>query len=365
MQDENHIIHLWRDILNHSLKRHATDIHIEPCNEYTLIRYRVDGALQLHRKINSDWHEHLIAHIKIQASLDIAEKRLPQDGRLSIDAIDCRVSCLPTLSGEKIVVRILFHDPKQLSIEHLGFNHKQLNLIKESLNEPQGLLLVTGPTGSGKTVTLYSCINHLNDGTRNISSVEDPVEIRMNTVNQISVNLKIGLDFPVALKALLRQDPDIILIGEIRDAQTAQVAVQAAQTGHLVFASLHTNHAIGAVDRLINLGCDRELIASCLHLVTAQRLIRKICTACQEQSANQGLCDVCHNTGYANRIAVHEVLQFTPPLKKQLRTSSNLDDLSTIAKESGMSLLFDNAIQLVDQGITNLSEVHRQLGQYH
>lgn len=363
MQDENRIIHLWREILNYSIKCNATDIHIEPCNEYTLIRCRIDGALQVYRKVNSEWHDHLIAHIKIQASLDIAEKRLPQDGRLSIDRIDCRVSSLPTLCGEKIVVRILFHNPNQLSIEHLGLNERQLDTLKESLKQPQGLFLVTGPTGSGKTVTLYSCLNHLNDGTRNISSVEDPVEIRMNGINQVSVNPKIGFDFLVVLKALLRQDPDIILIGEIRDFQTAQIALQAAQTGHLVFASLHTNNAIGAVDRLINLGCDRELIASCLHLVSAQRLIRKICTICHGQTANT--CSECNNTGYAGRVAIHELFSVTSVIRKKLRATTNCDELWSIAKQSGVSSLFDNGMTLVEKHITSLSELHRQVGQYH
>lgn len=363
MQDENRIIHLWREILTHSIKCKATDIHIEPCNEYTLVRCRIDGALQSYRKINSDWHDHLIAHIKIQASLDIAEKRLPQDGRLSIDKIDCRVSSLPTLSGEKIVVRILFHDPKQLNINNLGFNDAQLDVVMHSLKQPQGLFLVTGPTGSGKTVTLYSCLNHLNDGTRNISSVEDPVEIRINGINQISINPKIGFDFLIVLKALLRQDPDIILIGEIRDLQTAQIALQAAQTGHLVFASLHTNNAISTVDRLINLGCDKELIASCLHLVSAQRLIRKICTTCNGQIKIP--CPECNNTRYAGRIAVHEVLGITSDIRKQLRNSANYDELWSQAKNSGVSSMFDNGMQLVTQGITSLAEVHRQIGQYH
>lgn len=365
MQDENRIIHLWREILNHSIERNATDIHIEPCDDYTLIRCRVDGVLQTHRKINFEWHEHLVAHIKIQANLDIAEKRLPQDGRLSIDSIDCRVSCLPTLNGEKIVVRILFHNPKQLDIENLGLNPTQLAIIKKALEEPQGLCLVTGPTGSGKTVTLYSCLNQLNDGTRNISSVEDPVEIRMAGINQISINSKIGFDFSVVLRSLLRQDPDIILIGEIRDAQTANIALQAAQTGHLVFASLHTNNTVSAVDRLINLDCDRDLIASCLHLVSAQRLIRKICPNCLGQSHITRSCTYCNKTGYSGRLAVHEVLGFNADLRKQLRISNNYDDLWAMAKSFGMTSLFENAIKLVDQRMTNLSEIHRQIGQYH
>lgn len=365
MHDENRIIHLWRETLIYSIERHATDIHIEPYSEYTLIRCRVDGLLQIYRKINADWHDHLTAHIKIQASLDIAEKRLPQDGRLSFNTTDCRVSCLPTLNGEKIVVRVLFHDPKQLGIHKLGFNKSQLETILKALEEPQGLFLVTGPTGSGKTLTLYSCLSLLNDGARNISSVEDPVEIRMPGINQISVNEKIGLDFPLILRALLRQDPDIILIGEIRDFKTAQIALQAAQTGHLVFASLHTNNALSAVDRLIHLGCDKELAISCLQFVSAQRLVRKFCSHCKKESSTRESCAKCNNTGFSGRQAVHEIFHFTPDIKNNTRFCSGEDTLYEIAKQSGMISMRENALDLVSQGITSLAEIERQLGRSH
>lgn len=362
MQDENRIIHLWREILTQAIESRATDIHIEPSKEYTLIRCRIDGVLQSTQKINSDWHDHLSAHIKIQASLDIAEKRLPQDGRLSFNSIDCRVSSIPTINGEKIVVRILLHDPNQLDINQLGFTQSQLEIIKGAIEEPQGLCLITGPTGSGKTLTLYTLLKLLNDGTKNISAVEDPVEIRMLGINQISVNEKIGLNFASVLRALLRQDPDIILIGEIRDLKTAQIALQASQTGHLVLASLHTNNAIGAVTRLVNLGCDKELIASCLHFVSAQRLIRKICSKCNSQNSTTTRCAACNSTGYQGRVAVHEVLKINNNLKNEIY-SGRMNNLLELSKQSGMKSLFENGMELVARKVTNTKEIQRQIGQ--
>lgn len=364
MQDENRIIHLWKDILKYAIDRNATDIHIEPFNEYTLIRCRIDGSLKTFKKISADWHDHLTAHVKIQATLDIAEKRLPQDGRLSFNAIDCRVSSLPTLNGEKIVVRILIQDQSHLNIHQLGYTQNQLKIIESSLQEPQGLILVTGPTGCGKTLTLYSYLNYLNDGTKNISSVEDPVEIRLNGVNQIAVNEKIGLDFPLILRALLRQDPDVLLIGEIRDTKTAQIALQAAQTGHLVFASLHTNNALSSISRLINLGCDKELIANCLHFVSAQRLIRKICSKCHYQNTIKQHCLPCNSSGFSGRVAVHEIISITQEMKHQIHIGE-LGNLYKIAKNSGFATLTESAMEIVARNISTIDEVHRQIGQFH
>ena len=364
MQDENRIIHLWKDILKYAIDRNATDIHIEPFNEYTLIRCRIDGALQTFKKICANWHDHLTAHIKIQAALDIAEKRLPQDGRLSFNAIDCRVSSIPTLNGEKIVVRILIQDQNQLNIYQLGYTQHQIKIIEDLIKEPQGLILVTGPTGSGKTLTLYSFLNYLNDGTKNISSVEDPIEIRLTGINQIAVNEKIGLDFPLVLKALLRQDPDVLLIGEIRDTKTAQIALQAAQTGHLVFASLHTNTALSSISRLINLGCDKELIANCLLFVGAQRLIRKICSQCLCKISNQQHCSLCKSSGFTGRVAVHEIIKINQEMREEIY-NGDLSNLYKIAKYSGFKTLNECAMEMVTRNLCTIDEVNRQIGQFH
>ncbi len=310
---DSHIIRTWHDIAVDALNNRATDIHIEARSQETIIRTRIDGRLTLQNQYPINLHERLITRIKILSRLDIAERRLPQDGRLLIGHdfshpnIDCRVSILPTLHGEKAVVRILPNRLEELSLDQLGLMPGQLEIVRGAIGQTNGLILVTGPTGSGKTRTLYSCLSALNQVQRNICSVEDPIEIRLPGVNQVAYHPKAGLDFPTIIRALLRQDPDVIMIGEIRDSASAQLAIQAAQTGHLVLSTLHTRNAIGALARLKSLGIDQESIESCLRCVSSQRLIRKLCKECNSMQSKTS-CNLCKGSGYFGRIGVHEVL---------------------------------------------------------
>jgi type IV pilus assembly protein PilB len=310
---DSHIIRTWHDIAVEALNNRATDIHIEARSHQTVVRTRIDGRLTLQNQYPIELHERLITRIKVLARLDIAEKRLPQDGRLAIGQnfshpnIDCRVSILPTLHGEKAVVRILPSCLEELDLDQLGLLPEQLAIFQGAIAQTNGLILVTGPTGSGKTRTLYSCLSALNQVQRNICSVEDPIEIRLPGVNQVAYHPKAGLDFPTIIRALLRQDPDVIMIGEIRDAASAQLAIQAAQTGHLVLSTLHTRNAVGAISRLKSLGVQQESIESCLRCVSSQRLLRKRCEQCNQIASNSA-CHFCNGSGYFGRIGVHEVL---------------------------------------------------------
>ncbi len=313
--DDSLIIRTWHEIAVNALQSRASDIHIEAGSQGTLVRIRVDGLLQVQAQFDIQFHERLITRIKILARLDIAEKRLPQDGRLLIGLdfvnpnIDCRVSILPTLYGEKAAIRVLPSCINELAIEQIGLLPEQLEIFKTALNQVNGLILVTGPTGSGKTRTLYSCLRTLNQSHRNLCSIEDPIEIRLPGVNQVAYHPRSGLDFPTIIRALLRQDPDVIMIGEIRDSATAELAIQAAQTGHLVLSTLHTRNARGALNRLKSLGLDQGALESCLRSVSSQRLVRKICRQCSGGDINKGnKCASCNGSGYHGRIGVHEVL---------------------------------------------------------
>ncbi len=350
---DSHIIRTWHDIAVDALNNRATDIHIEARSQETIVRTRVDGRLTLQNQYPIDLHERLITRIKILARLDIAEKRLPQDGRLVIGHdfshpnIDCRVSILPTLHGEKAVVRILPSRLEELALDQIGLLPEQLEIVRDAIGQTNGLILVTGPTGSGKTRTLYSCLSALNQVQRNICSVEDPIEIRLPGVNQVAYHPKAGLDFPTIIRALLRQDPDVIMIGEIRDSASAQLAIQAAQTGHLVLSTLHTRNAIGALSRLKTLGIDQESIESCLRCVSSQRLIRKRCKQCNA-IPQQTSCNLCKGSGYFGRIGVHEVLG-----SKQLFKSIEALDIHS----AGMQLL---KLGLIDQ-----ISLDSELGTWH
>jgi type IV pilus assembly protein PilB len=328
--DESFIIRTWQEIAENALHARASDIHIEARPLSSLVRIRVDGLLQTQYEYPIEFHERLITRIKILARLDIAEKRIPQDGRLCIGfdfsnpEIDCRVSLLPTLYGEKAVIRILQSQIEELDLEKIGLLPEQLDHLQTAISQPNGLILVTGPTGSGKTRTLYSCLNKLNQTHRNLCSIEDPIEIRLPGVNQVAYHPRAGLEFSTIIKALLRQDPDVIMIGEIRDSATASLAIQAAQTGHLVLSTLHTRDARSALPRLQSLGVDRELLESCLLCVSSQRLVRTCCAYCRKPKLNKGsdqvieLCNACKEIGYLGRIGVHEVLNVKQVLNPSL-----------------------------------------------
>lgn len=340
LHDESFIIRTWQEIAENALHARASDIHIEARPLSSLVRIRVDGLLQTRYEYPIEFHERLITRIKILARLDIAEKRIPQDGRLCIGFnfsnpdIDCRVSLLPTLYGEKAVIRILQSQIEELDLEKIGLLPEQLEILQTAITHPNGLILVTGPTGSGKTRTLYSCLNQLNQTHRNLCSVEDPIEIRLPGVNQVAYHPRAGLEFSAIIKALLRQDPDIIMIGEIRDNATASLAIQAAQTGHLVLSTLHTRDARGALSRLQSLGIEKDLLESCLLCVSSQRLVRTCCPYCNKSNLNNDLdqgkdfCDACNGLGYLGRIGIHEVL------KPEQLFNSSVEYLSM--REAGM-----------------------------
>ena len=350
---DSHIIRTWHEIAVNALNTRATDIHIEARSQETVVRLRIDGQLTLQNQYSIDLHERLITRIKILARLDIAEKRLPQDGRLAIGHdfshpnIDCRVSILPTLHGEKAVVRILPSHLDELALDQIGLLPEQLDIFQNAINQTNGLILVTGPTGSGKTRTLYSCLSALNQVERNICSVEDPVEIRLPGINQVAYHPKAGLDFPTIIRALLRQDPDIIMIGEIRDTTSAQLAIQAAQTGHLVLSTLHTRNAIGAISRLKSLGIDQESIESCLLCISSQRLVRKRCKQCS-QMPRKTACQVCNGSGYFGRLGVHEVLS-----SKQLAESMHPLNI------------YSAGMQAVNAGLIDQGSLDSELGTWH
>lgn len=314
LQHDSLIVRTWHEITVNALGSRASDIHIEPRLHQGDVRVRVDGQLIKQTQYPIHLHERLITRIKILSRLDIAEKRVPQDGRLSIGHdfskpdTHCRVSIIPTLYGEKAVVRILPNNLEELSLEKLGLLPEQLCIFRNALQQTNGLILVTGPTGSGKTRTLYSCLNQLNQVHRNICSIEDPIEIQLPGINQVAYHPRAGLDFPTIIRALLRQDPDVIMIGEIRDAASAQLAIQAAQTGHLVLSTIHARNASGVLARLNHLGIDSEAIESCLRCVSSQRLLRQRCTRCLKDLKNTP-CPQCNNTRYFGRIGVHEVLE--------------------------------------------------------
>jgi type IV pilus assembly protein PilB len=355
-------------ILFHALQKSASDIHIEPFENHCRIRYRLQGILYNITEINSTLASRLITRLKVMAQLNIAERRLPQDGHFQITQatvpVDVRLNSCPTLFGEKIVLRILDSRHLTLAVESLGFSSQQLTLFLTKISEPQGLILVTGPTGSGKTVTLYSALNYLNKPSKNISTVEDPVEIRLPGINQVNIHPKIGLDFATILRTFLRQDPDIIMLGEIRDAETAMIATQAAQTGHLVLSTVHTNNAIETLARLTTLG----VTANNISLILAQRLLRILCDACKipdKTSTASSIyqasgCPQCLN-GYVGRTAVFEVLAITEELTELLANTSNTQVMQNYLQHNGFINLQDAAFAMVCNGHTSINEMQRVL----
>lgn len=368
--------------LRSALQRRASDVHFEPYQQTFRVRLRIDGVLQAIASPPFTLAARIIARLKIMGQLDIAERRLPQDGQLSVQLdharFSMRIATLPTLYGEKVVLRILQTNRQELPLDQLGMNQEALGLFAKALANPQGMILVTGPTGSGKTLTLYSGLRQLNDEQSNLCSVEDPIEIPVLGINQTQINSKTDLSFARVLRALLRQDPDVIMIGEIRDQETAEIAVKAAQTGHLVLSTLHTNSTGETLTRLTQMGIPGYLLASCLKLVIAQRLVRRLCLHCRSPlpeslhfPANIWAaplspwratgCEHCFS-GYYDRIGIYELLTITPEVQQALMHNASVRQLADIAQQQGQVTLLQAGLALVAQGITSLEEVYRVVG---
>ena len=368
--DDFTVIRVWQAIVTQALLARASDIHVEALEHKTVIRIRVDGVLKKLQAPIAVEHERIIARIKILARLDIAEQRIPQDGRLSVGLnytrpdIDCRVSILPTLHGEKAVLRLFPPPSTALDFDLLGLHAQQLTDLADAIAQPDGLILVTGPTGSGKTRTLYSCLNQLNTSGRNVCTIEDPIEIRLTGVNQIAYHPKAGLDFNNIIRALLRQDPDVIMIGEIRDAVTAELAMQAAQTGHLVLSTLHTRGALASIQRLRSLGIASDVLRACLRCISSQRLARQICSACHAEGSRDD-CLLCGGTGLFDRIGIHEVLPFTSAIANAFEGTVTSADLTYQVQKTGfLDMRSAGMVHVANQRIT-LAELNTQLGSWH
>ncbi|MCE7567226.1 type IV-A pilus assembly ATPase PilB [Aliivibrio fischeri] len=384
-QDDAPVTRFINQILLEAVRKGVSDIHFEPYEDNYRVRFRCDGILVENNRPSAHLSRRLSARLKIMAKLDIAERRLPQDGRIklklnSTTSIDMRVSSLPTLWGEKIVLRLLDSSAANLNIDKLGYSDQQKALYLEALKRPQGMILMTGPTGSGKTVSLYSGLNILNTTEQNISTAEDPVEINLNGINQVQVNPKIGLTFAHALRSFLRQDPDIVMVGEIRDLETAEIAVKAAQTGHLVLSTLHTNSAAETVVRLGNMGIENFNLASSLSLIIAQRLARRLCNLCKQEDhlndelreeyniapsaiiyqANKEGCNECTH-GYSGRIGIYEVMPFTRELSVAILKGATVRQIEQIAIQQGMDNLKTSGIKRLEDGTTSLQELNRVL----
>ena len=356
--DDAPIIRLLNALLTQAVRDGASDIHIEPYERHSSVRFRVDGSLREVVQPNRALHAALISRLKIMAELDISEKRLPQDGRISLRigtrAVDVRVSTLPSSHGERAVLRLLDKTGAKLSLEAVGMEGHTLHRFEQLIAQPHGIILVTGPTGSGKTTTLYAALSRLDASSSNIMTVEDPIEYELSGIGQTQVNPKIELDFALALRAILRQDPDVIMIGEIRDFETAQIAIQASLTGHLVLATLHTNDAASAVTRLIDMGVEPFLLSSSLLGVLAQRLVRKWCVFCQGQG-----CERCGNSGYAGRTGVYELLVADEAIRAQIHNRASEADIRAAAIAGGMTLMRQDGERLVNAGLTAREELVR------
>ena len=368
-------------MFRNSIEMRASDIHIEPFEKEIRIRYRIDGELQTVNTLGIESLAPLVARIKILAGLNIAEKRVPQDGRIITrvgnNDVDLRVSILPVVSGEKIVIRILNRSSYKLGKEHLGMNENNLNKLKNIISNPHGIVLVTGPTGSGKSTTLYTVLNELNSDDVNIVTIEDPVEYTLDGINQVNVNSKSGMTFASGLRSILKQDPDIVMIGEIRDEETAQIAIKAAITGHLVLSTLHTNDSASSITRLIDMGIEPYLVSTSICGVIAQRLVRRICPNCKEAYEatdyekkilignieenlilykGQG-CGHCNGTGYLGRIGVYEIMDITRKHRDLINETKNPNVLKDLSLENGMTTLGQECKELVLKGITTINEL--------
>ncbi|WP_110953018.1 GspE/PulE family protein [Anaerosinus massiliensis] len=384
--NDRSIIEIVDEMIKKAICTRASDIHIEPTDQYLRIRFRVDGALREVSSFPLKLHLPFISRLKIMGELDIAEKRLPQDGRIIYKeddrAIDLRISTMPTILGEKIVLRILDKSLRFVDIQKMGFSEGNLRKYVSLYKKPYGMILNTGPTGSGKTTTLYGTLSELNDPSKNIVTIENPVEYRLDGINQIQINSKIDLSFSKTLRSVLRQDPNIIMIGEIRDRETARIAIHAAQTGHLVFSTLHTNHAIGAITRLVDIGIEPFLVSSSILGIVAQRLVRLICPKCKisyklDESVEdretlepyiknpntvlykgRGCCD-CNFTGYYGQTAIHEVLPMTKKIRNGINRQVSAEQLKEFAVEEGFVSMQQDGMQKVLTGQTTIQEILR------
>ena len=364
--DDAPVIRMINALLTQALREGASDIHIEPFEQVSVVRFRIDGTLRDVVKPKKAIHASLISRIKIMAQLDIAEKRLPQDGRIALrvggKAIDVRVSTLPTGQGERAVLRLLDKESGKLDLQQLGMNPEMLDRFDKLISQPHGIVLVTGPTGSGKTTTLYAALSRLNDSRTNILTVEDPIEYELAGIGQTQVNPRIDMTFAKALRAILRQDPDIIMIGEIRDLETAQIAVQASLTGHLVLATLHTNDSAAAVTRLLDMGIEPFLLSSSLLGVVAQRLVRKLCPHCKQRDGQywrETGCEKCGHTGYQGRVGAYELLLASDHIREQIHNRASEADIRTAAQQSGMRTLREDGERWLADGATTRSELLR------
>ncbi len=381
-EDDAPIIRLINAILGEAIAENASDIHIETFEKRLVIRFRVDGILREVVQPKRELAALLVSRIKVMAKLDIAEKRIPQDGRISLRVggreVDIRVSTLPSANGERVVLRLLDKQAGRLTLRHLGMNEQDRRQLEQAVKKPHGIILVTGPTGSGKTTTLYAALTTLNDRTRNILTVEDPIEYHLEGIGQTQVNTKVDMTFARGLRAILRQDPDVVMVGEIRDQETADMAVQASLTGHLVLSTLHTNSAIGAVTRLVDMGVEPFLISSSLLGVLAQRLVRVLCNDCKRAyNADAAECELlgvspveaptlyhaegceqCRGLGYRGRTGIYELVLFDDTLRTMVHTRASEQDMLRHARELGPSIREDG-LRKVREGVTTIEEVLR------
>jgi len=380
------VIKILDTIFEYAIAERASDIHIEVQDKEVIVRFRVDGILQDIVKLPRGVEEALTARIKILSNLKLDERRIPQDGRykfdMSGDIVSLRISIIPGFYGENIVMRLLHESARPLSLEELGIKGKNLEIMKENMDKPHGMILVTGPTGSGKTTTLYSVLNILNTIRVKICTIEDPIEYGVKRVNQIQINPKAGLTFAAGLRALLRHDPDIIMVGEIRDGETAEIAVHAALTGHLVLSTLHTNDAVGTIPRILDMGVEGYLAASTINMVVAQRLVRKICGSCKmEYSPEMELteklahdfgvnmkdtkffkgkgCNDCRGTGFSGRVGIYEILPVTEALRELVIKKVSSDAIYEVARKEGMKTMFEDGMEKLSEGKTTIEEVLR------
>ncbi len=379
--DDAPIIRLINGVLQEAIRARASDIHIEPYEQRLSVRFRIDGTLSEALSLPARLAPALTSRVKVMSRLDIAQKRIPQDGRFSLNLgerrIDLRVSTLPSRHGERVVMRILEKDTQRMALEELGMDSDVLDGFASALARPNGIILVTGPTGSGKTTSLYAALSRLNDGSRNILTVEDPVEYALDGIGQTQVNTAVGMSFAAGLRAILRQDPDVVMVGEIRDPETAEIAVQAALTGHLVLSTVHTNSAVASVARLRDMGVEPFLLSSTLTALVAQRLVRKLCDACKEpysppavELAELGLsgrghtfyrpvgCPACSGVGYVGRLGIYEIVPMTEQLRTMIHDGATESQMSAVAFAARQTLLADGA-EKVAAGLTSRDEVLR------